>query len=108
MKLSQIVKHYRNNLSLTLDQVSRQSGLSKAFISRIEKGDFDEKNLSLDSIIRLANGFGIKVKEILDQLKVIEQEEPASLKVYLRKKYEISDERDAKLIEDLINNIKRK
>ncbi|HBB36737.1 MAG: hypothetical protein UX02_C0001G0104 [Candidatus Moranbacteria bacterium GW2011_GWC1_45_18] len=104
MQLSNIVKKYRDNKSLTIDELSERSSLSKAFISRIEKGDFDKKNISLHSIIKLAQGLGIKVKEILDNLNVIEQNEPSPLRMYLRKKYKIKNEIDVKLIEDLIDN----
>lgn len=106
MKLGQIIKNYRSNLSLTLEQVSGKAGLSKGFISRLESGDFDQKNVSLDSVIKLAKGLDVKVKEILDQLNVIEQDDQVNLRVYLKKKYKIENEKDAKLIEDLINNFK--
>jgi len=89
-----------------MDSLSSSSSLSKGFISKIEKGDFDNKNVSLDSIIKLAKGLDVKVKEILDQLNVIEQDDQASLRVYLREKYKIEKEKDTKLIEDLINNLR--
>lgn len=106
MKLSNIIKKYRERLSLTMDDLSKEADLSKGFISRLEKGDFDNKNVSLVSIIKLAKGLGIKVKEILDQLNVIKQNDHANLKVYLREKYKIENEKDTKLVEDLINNLK--
>jgi transcriptional regulator with XRE-family HTH domain len=108
MKLGQIIKNYRSTRSLTLEQMSEKAGLSKGFISRLESGDYDQKNVSLESIIKLAKGLDVKVKEIFDNLNVIEQEEPTSLRIYLRKKYKINDARDSKLIEDLINNIREK
>ncbi len=106
MKLSKIIKNYRVGLSLTMDDLSDKAGLSKGFISRIEKGDFDNKNVSLESVIKLAKGLDVKVKEILDQLNIIEQNEQVNLKVYLREKYKIENDKDAKLVEDLINNLK--
>lgn len=106
MKLSKIIKHYRDSSLLTMDSLSAKSNLSKGFISRIERGDFDDRNVSLDSIIKLAKGLNIKVKEILDQLSVIEQDDQVNLKVYLREKYKIKNEKDAKLVEDLINNLR--
>ena len=106
MKLSKVVKNYRNSLSLTMDNLSDKSDLSKGFISRIERGDFDDRNVSLDSIIKLARGLNIKVKEILDQLDVIDQDDQVNIGVYLRKKYKIKNEKSIKLLEDLINNFK--
>ncbi len=105
MKLSYIIKNYRKGQLLTIDKLSRKAHLSKGFISRLEKGDFDMKNISLESIIKLANGLGIKVKEILDDLSIIEQEEPLALKVYLRDKYSIKNEDNIKFIENLIKKL---
>ena len=104
MKLSIFVKNYRDKASLTLDQLSEKSGLSKGFLSRLEKGGFDQKNVSLETIIKLANGFGIKVKDILDALKVIEQSDPSSLQVFLREKYSIDNEKDINIIEGVIKS----
>ncbi|MDI6778241.1 MAG: helix-turn-helix transcriptional regulator [Patescibacteria group bacterium] len=105
MQLSKIIKKHRDCKSLTIDQLSVRSDLSRAFISRIERGGFDKKNISLNSVIRLAQGLDIKVKEILDNLNVIEQNEPSPLRMYLRSKYKIDNEKDVRLIEDLIDNL---
>jgi transcriptional regulator with XRE-family HTH domain len=104
MKLSLFVKNYRENKSLTLDRLSKKSNLSKGFLSRLEQGDFDQKNISLETIIKLSAGFDIKVKDILDFLNVIEQDKPSSLKVYLREKYKIISEVDVNVIEGVIKS----
>lgn len=102
MKLSLFVKNYREKQSLTLDRLSEKSNLSKGFLSRLEQGDFDQKNISLETIIKLAAGFNIRVKDILDFLNIIEQDKPSSLKVYLRNKYQIINEADVDVIEGVI------
>lgn len=106
MKLSQITKKYRKIASLTLDQMSKESGLSKGFLSRLENGDFDKKNVSLETLIKLSKGYNIKVKEILDMLNVIESNEPEPLNVYLRNKYNIKNDDDIQVIEGLIDRLK--
>ncbi|NTV41182.1 MAG: helix-turn-helix transcriptional regulator [Candidatus Moranbacteria bacterium] len=106
MKLSKIAQKYRDAASFTLDKMAQESGLSKGFLSRLEKGDFDSQNISLETLIKLSKGYNIKVKEILDLLNVIEQDEPAPLKVYLRKKYDIHNDADVDVIEGLINRLK--
>ena len=103
MKLSLFVKNYREKQSLTLDRLSERSNLSKGFLSRLEQGDFDQKNISLETIIKLSAGFNIRVKDILDFLNIIEQDKPSSLKVYLRNKYQIINEEDVDVIEGVIN-----
>ncbi len=108
MKLSNLVADYRKNSADTLEQLAEKTDLSKGFLSRIEKGDFDSRNVSLATIIKLAKGFNVKVKEILDMLKVIdaEQDDHAPLKVYLRKKYNISNDEDVRIIEGMIDRLK--
>lgn len=107
MKLGLFVKNYREKQSLTLDQLSEKSGLSKGFLSRLEQGDFDQKNISLETIIKLSTGFSIGVRDILDSLDVLKQGEPSSLKVYLREKYQIKNEGDVDVIEDIINRFSK-
>lgn len=104
MKLSLFVKNYREKQSLTLDKVSHKSGLSKGFLSRLERGDFDQKNVSLETIVKLATGFSVRVKDILDFLNITEQDEPSSLKVFLRDRYQIKNEGDVDVIEGVINS----
>lgn len=108
MKLSNITSEYRKKRGLTLDQLSGKSLLSKGFISRLENGDFDEKNVSLDTVIKLAKGFQIKVMEILELLNVTRdhQETAPPLRAYLRTKYKIEDNSKVKIIEDLIDHFK--
>lgn len=92
---------------MTLDELSAKSLLSKGFLSRLEKGDFDNKNISLDTIIKLATGLQIKVIEILDLLNITDnsQRESPPLKVYLRTRYKIEDQSKVKIIEDLIDHL---
>jgi transcriptional regulator with XRE-family HTH domain len=106
MKISEVISRHRKIHSLTFDQLAEKTGLSKAFLSRLEKGDFDSENISLATIIRLSKGMDVKTKEILDLLNVIDQEDPMPLKVYLRKKYDIRDESHLRAIESLIDHLK--
>lgn len=109
MKLSNITVEYRKQQGLTLDQLSEKSFLSKGFLSRLEKGDFDKKNVSLDTVIKLAKGFQVKVMEIFDLLNVTrDHQRPApSLRAYLRTKYAIEDDSKIKIIEGLIDHLKK-
>lgn len=109
MKLSNITNEYRKKQELTLDQLSERSLLSKGFLSRLEKGDFDGKNVSLDTVIKLAKGFHVKVMEILDLLNVTRdsQQTAPPLRAYLRTKYAIEDNSKIKIIEDLIDHLKK-
>lgn len=108
MTLNKIVFDYRKSSGLTLDELAKKTTLSKSFLSKIENGEFDEQNVSLDTIIKLAKGFDVKVKEILSQLKVM-NESPVTppLKLYLRQRYGVSNQEAVKIIEDMIKHLKK-
>jgi transcriptional regulator with XRE-family HTH domain len=107
VKISEFVKKIRSERNLTLEVLAKKASLSAGFLSRLEKGDFDKKNLSLSSLISLADGFDMKVKEFLDNLGLIENSDFPPMSVYLRQNG-VDDPRDQKTIEDLINRLKTK
>lgn len=110
MKLSTIIENYRKRNSITLEALSEKSGLSRSYLSKLENGGLDDKSASLATIIKLATGLGIKVREILELLDITEphgQAHSAPLSVYLRKNYNISSEGDVKIIEGLIDHLKK-
>lgn len=106
MDLSKIVKEHRLKAEMTLDQFAISAKLSKGFLSRLENGDFDQKNISLVTMIKLARGLKIKLKDILDNLNIIEKNESPPLNIYLREKYKIKDKKDVETIERLIDRFK--
>jgi transcriptional regulator with XRE-family HTH domain len=53
----------RTRLGLTLDDVSALSGLSPAFLSRLER---DQRRLTGESAGRLARALGVPVRSILE------------------------------------------
>lgn len=110
MKLSEIILEYRKRCKLTLEQLSVKSGLSRSYLSKLENGGLDDSNASLATVIKLATGLGIKVREIMELLDITEtkDQEIVPLKVYLRKKYNISSDDDIRIIEGLIDHLKDK
>jgi len=90
---------------LTFEELSAKTKLSIGFLSRLEKGDYDEKNISLATIIRLATGLSIQVKDLLDQLGVLEHSQLPAIGAYLREKYNIQNTQDVKTIENIINRL---
>ncbi|HEX5429553.1 MAG TPA: helix-turn-helix transcriptional regulator [Patescibacteria group bacterium] len=103
MQISKLVKNLRDQSEFTLDVLAKKTGLSAGFLSRLEKGNYDNKNIQLETIIRLANGLGQKLKDFLDNLQIIDQNELPPLNLYLREKYKIKKDSDIKTIEDIIN-----
>lgn len=109
MKLSQIIKQYRKKHSLTLEELSKRSILSKGFLSRLEKGDFDDQNVSLNTIVKLATAFKVPVIDLLDLLDITRKNrhDSPSLRVYLRSKYDIHDDETVKVVESLIDHLSK-
>ena len=62
LALGQRIKALRARSGLTLEQVSRQSGVSRAMLSTIERG---EKSPTLPIIVRIAAGFGVSLSSLL-------------------------------------------
>lgn len=62
LALGQRIKALRARSGLTLEQLSRQSGVSRAMLSTIERG---EKSPTLPIIVRIAAGFGISLSSLL-------------------------------------------
>ena len=60
--LGQRIKALRARSGLTLEQLSRRSGVSRAMLSTIERG---EKSPTLPIIVRIAAGFGISLSTLL-------------------------------------------
>src|SRR3989344_8025961 len=102
MKISFLIKKLREDSGMTLDNLARLSGLSKGFLSRLEKGDFDPANIALETLIKISGGLNTKVKDILDYLNIIDANEMPPLSTYLRGKYDISDDQDINTIKNII------
>lgn len=60
--LGQRIKALRARSGLTLEQLAQQSGVSRAMLSTIERG---EKSPTLPIIVRIASGFGISLSSLL-------------------------------------------
>ncbi len=105
LKISSYLKNLRAGEKLTFEELSSRTKLSIGFLSRLEKGDYDEKNISLATIIRLATGLGVKVKDLLDQLGILENNHLPAIGAYLREKYNIQSTEDVKTIENIINRL---
>ena len=62
LALGQRIRALRARFGLTLDQLSQQSGVSRAMLSTIERG---EKSPTLPIIVRIAAGFGVSLSSLL-------------------------------------------
>lgn len=56
------IKDWRMKASLTLEELSQRCGVSRAMLSKVERG---EKSPTLPIVIRIASGFGRSLSELL-------------------------------------------
>jgi XRE family transcriptional regulator, master regulator for biofilm formation len=62
-RLSQVIKTVRTKRALTQAQVARKAGVTKNYITMLERGD--RKNPSLDIVKKLAKALGVPVTALL-------------------------------------------
>jgi transcriptional regulator with XRE-family HTH domain len=55
------IRKNRKSLGLSQEQLAHRSGLHRNYISDVERG---RRNLSLDALLRLANGLSINIREL--------------------------------------------
>lgn len=55
------VKRFRKSSGLSQEELAERSGLHRNYISDVERG---RRNLSLDALLKLANGLGINIRDM--------------------------------------------
>lgn len=74
MKLSEIIKQFRDENHLTMQEFADRCGLSKGYISMLEKGQHPQSNRplapSLETFKKLCAGMGITVQSLFRVLDV--------------------------------------
>src|SRR6478672_13732992 len=105
--LANRLKELRRALAWTQQDLSRASGLTRSYISRLEMGDIALP--SSEKLRALAQSLGTAPDDLLQAAGYIDSPSDASelpdIKVYLRRKYAVQDPRILQAIEILINNL---
>lgn len=69
MKLKEVIKKYREDNKLSMQEFASRSGLSKGYISMLESGKHPQNNRpltpSIDTYQKIAKGMGISLDELL-------------------------------------------
>lgn len=80
MTLGDLIKEYRQNQGLTMQEFALKSGLSKGYISMLEKGKHPQNNKtiipSLNTYNMIAKSIGITLNEIL---AAVDSEQPIDI-----------------------------
>lgn len=92
MKLGEIIRKHREENNMTMDSFAQKAGLTKGYISMLEKGKHPKTQKpidpSLSTIKQISEVLGI---ELNDLLQMLDDEQPINLKDNLssQDKYEI-------------------
>src|SRR5205823_14124607 len=102
--LANRLKELRRALTWTQQDLSRASGLTRSYISRLEMGDIALP--SSEKLRALAQSLGTIPDDLLQAAGYIDNPSEASdlpeIKVYLRRKYSMQDARALQAIETII------
>ncbi|HYP39079.1 MAG TPA: helix-turn-helix transcriptional regulator [Chloroflexia bacterium] len=105
--LAQRIKDLRHVMGFTQQDLSRASGLSRSYISRLEMGDIALP--SRDKIRSLAHALGTTLDDLLQAAGFLDMPEGEhdlpDIKVYLRRKYGIDDHRLLQAIESIVQGL---
>src|SRR6478735_9101092 len=105
--LANRLKELRRARSWTQQDLSRVSGLTRSYISRLEMGDIALP--SSDKLRALAQALGTIPDDLLQAAGYIDNPAEASelpeIKVYLRRKYSMQDARALQAVETIVNSL---
>jgi transcriptional regulator with XRE-family HTH domain len=105
--LANRLKELRRALAWTQQDLSRASGLTRSYISRLEMGDIALP--SSEKLRALAQALGTAPDDLLQAAGYIDNPSEASdlpdVKIYLRRKYAMQDPRTLQAIETIINGL---
>jgi transcriptional regulator with XRE-family HTH domain len=74
----------------TMRDIAERSGLSHAFLSKLEAGDY--RTIGIETIRSLAKGYGVPVEKLLAVAGITEEQSLPDLGAYLRSKYGLTEE----------------
>ena len=105
ISLANRLKELRRALNWTQQDLSRASGLTRSYISRLEMGDIALP--SSEKLRALAQSLGTTPDDLLQAAGYIDNPSETSdlpeIKVYLRRKYLVQDARSLQAIETIVN-----
>ncbi len=78
-KIAQFIAEKREQAGLSARELAERSGLSPAYISRLENGEY--KSLSLPTVKALADGLGLTLRAFLEEAGLLNNEERPSYKL---------------------------
>jgi len=83
--IPQKIRELRQRADLTQNALAERSGVSPAFIYKLEAGEYD--TLSIETCRQLAKGLGLGLRPFLDAAGLLDDEEAAAAQETIRKPY---------------------
>ncbi|MDE6833082.1 MAG: helix-turn-helix domain-containing protein [Ruminococcus sp.] len=73
------IRSYRNNLHMSQEALAEKCGLHPTYIGQLERG---EKNATLESIVKIADGLSISLSRLLENIDSDNDGENIPLEAY--------------------------
>lgn len=84
MNIGEFVSNYRKKSNLTQEDFANKAGLSRSYITRLEKGDFvEDEQISLATFIRLSKALDVPMYEFFQEIKFLNPDKLPPLGSYL-------------------------
>ena len=105
-KLGEYLKRLREEINLSLRDVTRETGLTPSYLSKIEKGD-SFSTLSIHTFLKLSKFYNIPIGALLKEAGLVDTDEYElpDLPQYLRAKYHLSPQaiRDMEMAKEIVD-----
>ena len=107
MKLHTVIKMLREDKKLTQERLAEDAGLTRGYISRLEKGAYADDSPSIKTLRKIADGLGEPLEYILSKAGITELNyiKSASTPTFLRAKYNLNQQQIT-TIESFIEHVK--
>ena len=102
--LGAAITRHRKAKGLTQPQLAEAVGLPKSTVLRIERGEFAAPGA--EKLMRISRALDVDFEELFE-LAGYETPDPPALPVYLRRKFDLSDEAQAKVERYIEQQIKK-
>lgn len=108
MKLHSVIKSLREDKGLTQEKLADTSGLTRGYISRLEKGSYADDSPSIKTLRQIATGLKEPLELILSKAGITQEDyiKSASSQTFLRAKYDLNKEQ-IRAVEAYIEHVKQ-
>jgi transcriptional regulator with XRE-family HTH domain len=108
MKLHAVIKSLREDKGLTQEKLAENSGLTRGYISRFEKGTYADDSPSIRTLRKIADGLREPLELILNKAGITKEDyiKNAPAQAFLRAKYDLN-EKQIRDVESYIEYVKK-